>query len=151
MGFQDLLSREAGTIEPPKPQPAGSYIWQNLGYKFDKTKPKDGKQPTDFVSFNVAPIAALDDVDAEAVRAWHGDQPMSKKTKNLDFYITEDALYRLQDFLVKDLGGQEGKPLKELLEETKGNQFLGMVAHAPSKQNPEIVYANITQTAPVPA
>ena len=141
--FSDLLDRPSSDVERPKPVPQGTYHFAINGlYKLDKTT----KKQTEYVEFNVNYLAAMDDVDEEALKESGG---FSGKSTRLTFYITEDALWRLKKFLTNDLGIEEGdKSLRQMLDETPGQQFLGTVKHSASEDG-TTTYANISTTAPV--
>ena len=117
-----LLSKKADEIEKPKTMPAGHYGW-NVGAH----KPvQSAKKGTPGIEFEVTPFEAKDDVDPELLA--EVKEPF-KKARRITFWITEDSLFRLVDF-IRLLGiDTEGKELIELLPETMGCQFIAPLKH----------------------
>jgi hypothetical protein len=146
--FSSILDRPSGEIKRPPPMPTGTYVWVTKGLpRLDKSSQKQ----TEFAEFTVAAIAALDDVDQEALQAIGG---LAGKETTLTFYLTEKSAYRLTEFMIDDLGidnddGKGGtKGVRELLDMSPNNQFLGHVKHVPSKDG-KGVYWEIDVTAPL--
>jgi hypothetical protein len=143
--FSSILDRKSGDVKRPPPFPTGTYVWTVKGL------PEHGKsaqKQTPFVKFTVAPAAALDDVDQEALQAFGG---IGGVTKDLTFYDTEKSGYRLTEFLVDDLkiddeGGEKG--VRAMVDESPNCQFLGHVKHTPSKDG-KGVFWEIDITAPL--
>jgi len=148
--FADILDKPATEIDKPKPLPAGSYNWLINGMpRFDKSKEKQ----TPFYEFTCKCLGALDDVDEEALNDWAKKadgtmRSLTDFTTRLTFYITEDSLYRLQEFL-EHLGiDGDGKSVRQCIDETPNCQFVGNITHSASKDGTS-VYANIGRTGPV--
>src|SRR5580658_1326466 len=99
--FSDILDKPATEIDRPKPLPIGEYVWTVQGLpRYDKSKEKQ----TPFYEFTCKAASALDSVDEDALKEWatKSDGSMRALTDfstRLTFYITEDSLYRLQEFL----------------------------------------------------
>jgi hypothetical protein len=148
--FSDILDKPATEIDRPKPLPVGSYVWSIIGMpRFDKSKEKQ----TPFYEFQVKPVSALDDVDEEALKEWATKsdgtmRQLSDYTTRLTFYITEDSLYRLQEFIEHCGIDGEDKTTRQCIDETPNCQFVGNIVHTASKDG-STVYANIGKTAPV--
>lgn len=137
--FTSILSRSADTIERPKPTPQGTYIGVIVEHEFGESS----KKKTPYVRFWVKPIAAEDDVDPDALAE---NPKWNEKSLRLDFFLTEDALYRLTGFLEGSIGLTiSGRTLAELIPETAGQSIRVYVTHEISERNPEEVYANISQ------
>lgn len=147
--FNSLLTREVGTSEAPKPVPAGSYIFSVTKREFDKTKPKDNKTPTPIVRFLVKPVQPLEDVSEDELTEFGGMEKLSEKELRHEFYVTADAIYRLEKFLAEDLALGTGMSNAEAIDSSPGAQFMGMIVHQPGKSEGQ-VYTNIGQTGPVP-
>ena len=111
--FASLLDVNIDDIKAPKALPAGTYHAIISSYKFDKTKPKDGKEPTNTLHIELALQEAGPDID-------HSDLEgidITKRRASFDFYLTEDALYRVKKFL-ESLGiARTGVSLSELIPE----------------------------------
>jgi hypothetical protein len=143
--FSSILDRPSGEIKRPPPLPEGDYIWVIKGL------PEHGKSPkklTPFVKFVVVPVTPLDTVDPELLAEVGG---YADKIGTLTFYDTENAGYRLTEFLVDDLqidneGGE--KHARAMLDEVNGRQFIGHVKHTPTGDGKGIRW-EISSTAPV--
>lgn len=141
--FSSVLDKQADTIERPKPYPVGTYTFLVQGPpKLDKTT----KKQTDFCEFTCKFLAPSEDVDREALAEMGG---ISDKTIRNTYYLTEDAVWRLKEFLTTSLGiDGSNKSLREMLSEAPGRQFLGHIRHKPSEDG-TTVFAEIDSTAAV--
>lgn len=140
--FGSILDRQSSEIERPKPLPVGTYTCVVKGLpKYDKSS----KKQTEFVEFTLQPLAAGDDVDADDLEAMGG---FLNKTIRATYYLTEDALWRLKDFLTH-LGIEEGDmSLRQRIGEATGRQVLATIKHQASEDG-EAVYAQLGKTAAV--
>lgn len=140
--FGALLDKPSTEIERPKPLPQGTYTTVVKGLpKFDKSS----KKQTEFVEFTLQPLAVHEDVDPDDLEAMGG---FVNKTIRATYYITEDALWRLKEFL-GHLGIEEGdKSLRQMIEEAPGRQVLAFLKHEASNDG-ESIYATVGKTAPV--
>lgn len=140
--FGALLDKPSTEIEKPKPWPVGSYTCAVKGLpRFDKSS----KKQTEFVEFTLQPLAAGDDVDQEELTAMGG--LASGKTIKDTYYITEDALWRLKDFLLHcGIEEEDGVSLRQMIEETPGKQLVVFIKHEPS-QDGTSVFARVGNTA----
>ena len=150
--FASVLDRPSDSIERPRPLPVGTYLWATK----DQPKQDKAKTGTEYVEFTCIPLQAGEDVDAEALqecltnKATGEVKPLGSKTRRLTFYLTEDSIYRLNDFLTH-LGVEAGSTtLRQRLSMSPGCQFLGSVIHKPS-QDGTAIFDNIGNTAPVEA
>jgi hypothetical protein len=148
--FAGILNRQSGDVERPKPLPIGEYTFKVKGLpNFDKS----AKKGTPYVEFTCVPIAPMDSVDAddlqESLTRKSGVKQLSDMVQKLTFYLTEDALWRLKEFLLNDLQIEEGeKTLQAMIEEAPNSEFIGTIKHAPTNDG-KGVFANIGSTAPV--
>jgi hypothetical protein len=134
--FSALLQTNTSEIEKPKPMPAGHYQFNIVGHEFGQSSQKK----TDYVQFNVNPLAAGSDVDEDLlaqVKNWQG------KKMNVKYYITEDALWRLVEFLNMIGLDTEGRSLEELIPETVNMQCWAYIKNEISTKNPEETIAFI--------
>jgi len=140
-----ILDQPASAVKRPPPMPAGHYVFTILGLpRNDKTS----KKQTDFYEFKCRYTQAYDDVDADELAAVGG---IAGKETGLTFYITDKSTYRLTEFMRDDLGiSEEGKSVRQMLEETPNCQFVGQIKHTPSEDG-KGVYANIAVTSPLEA
>lgn len=137
--FTSLLNAPVDSAERPKPLPTGTYTFVIKGHGFDKSKNKQ----TPFVRFMCSPVAPGEDVDTAAL-------PDNWQTKEmrLDFYLTQDAMFRLREFL-ENLGmNTSGRPFSQVIPETTNATFLGTVVHKFNQQKPnEPPFAEIDSVA----
>lgn len=142
--FADILKKRASDVEAPKPLPVGTYICLVTALpEFAKM----GKNETDVANYTLRVIQAGEDVDPDAYReATKGRETVQIKHR---FFLTEDAIYRLKNFLVDDLQIEEdGKTLGELIQESAGRQVRVSLKHRPSQDGTQI-YSEVSGTAPV--
>ena len=77
---------------------------------------------------------------------------LADMSMRLTFYLTEDAKYRLSNFMKHcgfDLEGEK-KSYSQWISELPGAQFVGTIGQTMSDDG-ERMYSNITRTAPVEA
>lgn len=89
--FQSILDEAPDEVVRPKPLPVGTYTFVVGPPTYDKS----AKKGTPLVSFMLRAIAAGEDVDDQDLEAMGG---LEGKTIRHTFYITEDAVYRLDEF-----------------------------------------------------
>jgi hypothetical protein len=120
--------------------PVGTYLCVVQGLpRFDKSS----KKQTDFVEFTLQPIQAAEDVDQEALAEMGGLRSIRHT-----FYITEDAAWRLKEFLDHCGIDLDGKSLRQGIDETPNSQVLVSLSHEAS-QDGTAKYARVASTAPV--
>lgn len=140
--FGALLDKPSTEIERPKPLPAGSYTCVVKGLpRFDKSS----KKQTEFVEFTLQPLAAGEDVDADELESMGG---IANKTIRATYYITEDALWRLKDFLAHLGIEDEDRSLRQMIEDAPGKQVIAYIRHRASEDGSS-VYAELAKMAPV--
>lgn len=138
--FGSVLDKPSNEIERPRPAPQGSYLCTINGMpRFDKS----AKKQTEFVEFSLRPIQAMEDVDEDALKEWGG---LADKTFKHTFYLTENSVYRLKEFLIQDLEIDEQDTLRPMIDETPGKQCLVTIKHTASDDG-KSVYANVASTA----
>lgn len=141
--FTDILDRPATDFERPKPLPMGTYVMLIKGLpRFDKSS----KKQTPFVEFMCDIVSAGDDVDEEALAEMGG---IAGKQMKATFYTTEEATYRLREFLGHcGLDEAEYGSLRQMIEAAPGSQFFGTIIHE-ATQDGQGVFARLGTTAPV--
>jgi len=97
--YNSLLDKTVGSAERPKAVPIGVYLGIITEMGFDTS----AKKKTPFVRYSVKPIQAVSGVDQELFTAAGGAERLNKMKLGLDFYLTEDALWRLREFLEESL------------------------------------------------
>ena len=129
--YMDLLNTPVDEVKKPELCPSGTYRGQ-LG-KVVLGESREKKTP--MVTFPVKLISPTDDVDAE-LAAERMDR-IQKFTGKKDFFITEDARWRLAEFLKAVLGEEEtrGQPMSVLLNDMEHKEVLVEVEHVPSRDN----------------
>ena len=153
--FTSVLDSPASEAIRPRPLPQGTYVCMIRGMpRYDKST----KKGTDFAEFTLQIMEACEDVDQEVLKETltkaDGEVTALKDFRplRLTFYLTEDAKYRLPEFLDRDLGipllDEDGKKrsYREANEDAPGKMVLAHVKHTPSPDG-ETMYANIDRTA----
>jgi len=135
--FMDALNRKADDIEKPKPLPVGTYIGTVAGPAEIKEIGQNNT-PAAIFQFNI--LSADADVDTEALT--HAGGCQGKRLRQT-FFLTEDALYRLKDFLVEICGIEaSGRTVGEMLPDAVNRMVKMTVKHRPSPDGTQI-YAEI--------
>ena len=142
--FSSILDRDPSEIEKPKPLPQGSYITLLVGQpRIDKS----AKKQTEFREFTHKILSAGEDVDADDLATYLGDnKKLTDVTVKNTYYITEGAVWRLKEFLEHcgvDLDNVES--LAEGIEETPGKQ-VGVFINHEASQDGTSVFARIGKT-----
>lgn len=147
--FSPILDKQPSAIERPKPIPVGSYLAVIQGQpKLDKST----KKQTPYVEFTMKFLQAQDDVDADdlahALTKPSGEKKaLTDVTMRNTFYLTEDAAWRLKQFLVRDLKMEDdNRSLAQMIAETAGMQVIVVVKHRASDDG-ETTFAEIGATA----
>lgn len=131
--FSELLSKNTDNVERPKPYPAGHY-YGKLG-KFTLGDQNQNKTP--YVRFPVTAVSPGEDIDPADLEGIN----LGKKQFRSDFFLTEDAEYRLKEFL-KSLGlNVQGRSFGEILPETPGADVYFELTSQPSDRE-EGVFVN---------
>lgn len=138
--FSDLLNNNADEIERPKPLPAGSYLCTVKGLP---EHGKSAKKQTPFVNFTLAVQQALDDVDADDLGAMGGTE---NKTIKATYYLTENSLWRLKEFLEHCGIDLSGKTLAAAIDETVNCSVVAQLKHEASEDR-TAVFAKLANTA----
>lgn len=122
--LNSLLSRPASEFKAPPALPAGT--WEAIVGQPEFGK--SSKKKTDYVRYPLTATSPTDDVDQDALQDLEFNG--KKLGRGVDFYLTEDALYRLTDFL-KSLGlDVENASLTELIPQAVGQPVLVSVTVA---------------------
>lgn len=114
--FSNLLSEPVGSAKRPPVKPAGTYHGTIASYKFDESS----KKKTPYVQFSCTNIRPGEDIDQEALRDPEGESiDLSKWKPTSEFYLTPEAMWRLDEFLAP-LSGAAGRPKNEVIPELRG-------------------------------
>ena len=119
--FNAILNKKANEVEAPVALPVGSYLLTVVAYSFGTSQ----KQQAPFVKFEFQPVSAGEDVDQEALAKVKN---LNERKVNATFYITEESLFRIKDFLGKCGLDVEGEStLSELIPTSIGCQVIGIM------------------------
>ncbi len=89
--FASILDESPTEVSAPQPAPQGTYVFVVGNPRYDKSSVKG----TDFVEFPVRAVAAESDVDEAELEEAGGLDAINLRAT---FYLTEDAVYRLDEF-----------------------------------------------------
>lgn len=140
--FASILDKPASEVERPKPLPVGTYVAVVQG---PAEHGKSSKKQTPFVRFNLKILQAGEDVDAEELVAMGG---IEDKVIKDTYYITEESLYRLKEFLTNCGIEDNGQSIRQMLDDAPGQQVTLSMKHEAS-ENGESIFARVGGTAPV--
>lgn len=116
--FQAILNTRADTVEAPKQLPPGKY--QAQVKSFDTGESTKTKSPYVEVKFLVESAIDILSEYQELADKGFAKGPVEMRSS---YYLTDKAMYRLVDFLEKDLGiPRGGKTLAQMLEQCIGQQ-----------------------------
>jgi hypothetical protein len=139
--ISDILNRKAEDVEAPKPLPPGSY---NCIVKGLPEQGESSKKKTPFLKFTLQITSPREDVDEEAIEEY-GD--VVGKTIDATYYITDDALFMLTDFLESlgiDFTG--GKSVSAAIDESPNCEVVAFIKHEPSMDGKRF-FARLGKTA----
>ena len=139
--FASILDEAPTEINRPKPLPEGTYLCV-VG------QPEEGrssKKGTPFVKFPQRPMSPLDDVDGDALEEVGG---LESKNLSSTYYITDDAVYRLDEFHAH-CGLDLSEPLSRRTRngEVVNSQVLAVVKHRMSEDGTQ-AFGEVSRTAP---
>lgn len=139
--FTDLLDRPATDFVPPPPIPAGTYVGVIKGLPaYGESSKKKTKQ----VEFSINLLEAMDDVDQEELKGMGG---IAGKTVKATYYLTDDAIYRLREFL-EHCGIEVGKQsIRADVDETPGKQVVVVMGHEAAEDGR--IFSRVKRTAAV--
>lgn len=140
--FTSLLEKRLDDVDAPALLPQGSYVMTIAGYRTGES----AKKKTPYVEFDLKISSAMDDVDQEELAKVKNLQDKTLKTQ---FYLNEDALFRLKDFCKKTGVPTEGKSFTEILSEIAGAQLIGIVNHRVNPENTDQVFAEVRSFLPL--
>ncbi len=137
--FTELMNKPVEDAEKPKPAPAGTYLATIIKHEFGTS----AKKGTPYLRFDFKLVAATDDVDEDLLEEVGGQEFLDKKSMRSEFYLTDDAMYRLREFLEEALElNISGRNFDDVVPETLNQQVLVSVAHSLSEDG-KTTYANI--------
>lgn len=143
--WQDILNKKPEDAEKPKPTPTGTFLATIVKYEFKEAK--NDKQ-TPYVQYHVKLISPEADVDMQSLNEAGGMEKVSARVMYLDFYMTDDSMWRHRDFLEKTLGiNFAGRGWQPVIDEALNKNLRVHVAQTISKKDNATIYSNIDDTA----
>lgn len=144
--FTDILNRPAEDIKPPVTLPMGSYHTVVVGLP---EQGQSSKKKTDFLKFTHRIVAALDDVDPDAIAEFQqdGEQIAGQEIDNT-FYITEKSVFMLKEFVENCGVDLSGRTLMEGIEDIPNSEVIISIKHEASEDGKR-VFARVGSTAKV--
>lgn len=138
--FQSILDEAPSEVDRPKPLPAGTYLCTVAGQPvYDKSS----KKGTPYVQFTLRPLSAESDVDEDELEEMGG---FDNKTLRVTFYLTEDAVFRLDEFHEHcglDLSDEVSR--RQRNDEVVNAQVRAVVSHRSSDDGAQI-FAEVRRT-----
>jgi hypothetical protein len=108
--FRKLLKKPLDEVKRPPALPAGTYHGVVAKYEFGESRDKK----TPFIRFFFTITSADDSIDPGELAGIE----LAKKQQRRDFYLTDDALYRLKEFIASCGIETAGHTTDELLADT---------------------------------
>lgn len=105
--FNHLLSKPADDVKRPPLLPAGTYHGRVSSHKFDESANKK----TPYCRYQIDIQSAGADIEPSMMDGID----LSKRQLRKDFYLTDDALWRLKDFLVSCGIPSHGRSMAEMV------------------------------------
>jgi hypothetical protein len=139
--FSSILDEAPSEVDRPKPLPVGTYTCIVGTPAYDKSS----KKGTPYVQFILRPIAAESDVDEGELSEMGG---FENKTIRATYYLTEDAVYRLDEFHEHcgvDLSDEASRRTRN--DEVVNAQVRAVVKHRTSDDGTQI-FAELARTLP---
>lgn len=131
--FNALLDADPTSFERPPTLPEGEYLAVIKGSEFGKSAQKQ----TPYVRFHYSILQALESVPQEAL----ADVDLGKAKMRDDFYITEDAMFRLREFF--EIIDAVESNTRESVNAAIGKNVVITVGHSPNRNDPTKFYAEI--------
>lgn len=119
--FQKLLSQRVDDAKPPPVFPAGHYFGVIRSQEYGKS----AKKQTPFCRYMLQLTGPSDDVSADMLVDDEGAPlDVTKRQFRADFYLTQDSLFRLANFLKSINISTEGRGFDETIPEAIGAQII---------------------------
>jgi hypothetical protein len=140
--FASILDEAPTEVVFPPPLPVGTYLC-TVGQHAETPKSKAGNTG---IKFPLRPIAAMEDVDEEALNEIGG---LEGKSLSITFWLTPDSITFLDQFH-RDCGIDLSEPVSRRVrnQEVVNSQVLAVVTHRMSDDNTR-EFAEVKRTARV--
>lgn len=123
--FSSILGKQRSDIEEPKPLPSGEY--RALIFKPGKLDESRGEAKTPYVRFEYRLLEAMESVDPDLLAVAGGLKKKDGEPKTIgqhDFWLTEDAMYILRNFVDSVLGADNWDKLIDALPELVNQEVI---------------------------
>jgi hypothetical protein len=140
--FSHLLDKPVDSVKRPPVKPAGTYYANIESFKFDESK----NEKTPYVRFTFNNLQPGPDIHPDQLKDTDGeDIEFSKWKPWRDFYLTENALYRLREFLESLSIPTNGRSFNSTIPETRGLPVILTIVQTPSnKPGDDSIYNNVS-------
>lgn len=122
--FGDLLQKPLDGVSRPKALPNGTFLGMTKAYQLLESREKK----TPYVEYELGVTAPGDGVDPEAMQGVATSKSLKKQ-----FYLTQDSLYRIKEFIESLHIDTRGRTLQELLPQTVNQPVIMDVIQKPSR------------------
>ena len=143
--FTQLLAQKPDDTVMPAPLPQGTYSATIRGHETGVSSQKK----TPYVEFKFGGFQPQADVDQTDWQNWASvGGRQEKATMSTEFYLTENALFMLKNFLEEVCGiSTQGRSYADCLAETPNISVLISVKHTISQKDNKTIYAEIQSIA----
>lgn len=151
--FASILDEAPDEVAYPVSMPAGTYHCVVKGQpRYDKSS----KKQTDFVEFTLVPQSAMDDVDADDLKAWADNKDgTTRKLQDgiikATFYLTVKSVFRLDEFHEHcgiDLSVEASRRARN--DECMNSEVMA-VLRAEASEDGKTIFTRFARSAPVNA
>lgn len=142
--FSSILDKPIAEVERPLPWPAGSYAGVVKGKPaFDVSS----KKKTPYVEFTLVPTAAIEgEVDEAELASFEAKSgKITTKQQKVQYYLTDNALFMLKDFLKACGIDVDAGSIRESIEKTQNCEVGFVINHEPTNDG-EGVFARVGRT-----
>lgn len=150
MNFMESLNVKAEEVKRPPLPPLGVYRFAITKVGYDTIANGDynvidftlqGKEMVEGNHDDLASYGNVSDV-VQRLRFMFSNKPE-------DATRVERSMFNLKRFLVDTCGGDEALTVRELIDGVVGSECLGTITYRPDKEDKEIMYPEVSKTAPI--
>jgi Protein of unknown function (DUF669) len=136
--FSKLLQVDAGEIKRPPALPEGTY----RGFIDKREFKESSEKKTPYVQYTIQLREATEDVDPAGLEGIE----VTKKTLYKDYYLTEQAMWRLTEMLTSLGIPLKGRKLEEVIDEALKQEVMVKVAQEMDRREPTAPPRNVVET-----
>jgi hypothetical protein len=141
--FEDILNMNSDDIKPPAVLPMGSYHTVLIGLP---EQGESSKKKTPFLKFQHKIVAAMDDVDPDALAEFQAEgETVSGQVIDNTFYITEKSANMLKEFMVNCGLEMSGRSMAEAIDDLP-NREVGIHIKHEASEDGKRVFSKIGST-----